>query len=197
MKTLNKLILTATVAALPLLGAGPAAAHSADPGQYKIDPTHSYAFFTVTHLGVSRFTGRFDKLTGDVTADGQGPANKVVAEIDVNSVDSGFADRDKHLKSPDFFAAAQYPKAKFESTKVVFDAKGDGALAGNLTLHGVTKPVTFKLQHVGAGKDPWGGYRSGYVATTTLKRSDFGMNFMLDGLSDAVELTLNIETIKQ
>jgi polyisoprenoid-binding protein YceI len=197
MKTLNKLILTAAVAALPLLGVGPAAAHSADPGQYKIDPVHSYAFFTVTHLGVSRFTGRFDKVSGEVTADGQGPANKVVAEIDVGSVDSGFADRDKHLKSPDFFAAAQYPKARFESTKVSFDAKGEGALAGRLTLHGVTKPVTFKLQHVGAGKDPWGGYRSGYVATTTLKRSDFGMNFMLDGLSDAVELTLNIETIKQ
>lgn len=197
MKTFNKLILTATAAALPVLAAGPAAAHSADPGQYKIDPTHSYAFFTVTHLGVSHFTGRFDKLTGSVTADGTGAGNKVAAEIDIASVDTGFADRDKHLKSPDFFAAAQFPKAKFESTKVSFDAKGEGTLAGNLTLHGVTKPVTFKLQHVGAGKDPWGGYRSGYVASTTLKRSDYGMNFMLDGLSDAVELTLNIETIKQ
>jgi polyisoprenoid-binding protein YceI len=197
MKTLDRLILTATAAALPLLAAGPAAAHSAASGQYKIDPTHSYAFFTVTHLGVSRFTGRFDKLTGEVTADGTGAGNKVAAEIDIASVDTGFAERDKHLKSPDFFAAAQYPKARFESTKVSFDAKGEGSLAGNLTLHGVTKPVTFKLQHVGAGQDPWGGYRSGYVATTTLKRSDFGMSFMLDGLSDAVELTLNIETIKQ
>jgi len=197
MKTFGKLILTATIAALPLLAAGPAAAHSAEPGQYKIDPTHSYAFFTVTHLGVSRFTGRFDKLTGHVTADGTGAGNKVAAEIDIASVDTGFADRDKHLKSPDFFAAAQFPKARFESTKVVLDAKGEGTLAGNLTLHGVTKPVTFQLQHVGAGKDPWGGYRSGYVASTTLKRSDYGMNFMLDGLSDAVELTLNIETIKQ
>lgn len=197
MKIAHKLILTATVAALPLLAAGPAAAHSAAPGVYKIDPVHSYAFFTSTHLGVSKFTGRFNKLTGEVTADGQGAGNKVAAEIDITSVDTGFADRDKHLKSPDFFAAAQYPKARFESTKVSFDAKGEGSLAGNLTLHGVTKPITFKLQHVGAGKDPWGGYRSGYVATTTLKRSDFGMNFMLDGLSDAVDLTLNIETIKQ
>jgi polyisoprenoid-binding protein YceI len=193
MKTLAKLILTAALAAVPLL----ASAHTADPGQYKIDPVHSYAHFTVTHLGVSRFTGRFDKLAGEVSADGSGPANKVVAEIDVTSVDTGFADRDKHLKSPDFFAAAQYPKARFESTKVSFDAKGQGTLAGNLTLHGVTKPVTFQLQHIGAGKDPWGGYRAGYVATTTLKRSDFGMNFMLDGISDAVDLTLNIETIKQ
>lgn len=195
MKTLNRLILTATVAALPLLGAGSAAAESAQPGVYKIDPVHSYAFFTITHLGVSRFTGRFDKLSGEVTiAPG---ASKVAADMDITSVDTGFEDRDKHLKSPDFFAAAQYPKAKFESTKVVLDAKGEGSLAGNLTLHGVTKPVTFKLQHIGAGKDPWGGYRSGYVATTTVKRSDFGMTFMLDGLSDAVDLTLNIETIKQ
>ena len=80
---------------------------------------------------------------------------------------------------------------------MVIDAKGEGTLTGNLTLHGVTKPVTFKLQHIGAGKDPWGGYRSGYVATTTLKRSEFGMTFMLDGLGDAVDLVLNIETIKQ
>ncbi|MBL8437917.1 MAG: YceI family protein [Zoogloeaceae bacterium] len=197
MKTLNALLLSAALGAVPLFAATPAAAHSADPGQYKIDPVHSYAFFTLTHLGVSRFTGRFDKLTGEVTADGTGAGNKVAAEIDISSVDTGFVDRDKHLKSPDFFAAAQYPKAKFESSKVVIDAKGEGTLTGNLTLHGVTKPVTFKLQHIGAGKDPWGGYRSGYVATTTLKRSEFGMTFMLDGLGDAVDLVLNIETIKQ
>ncbi|MBL8447461.1 MAG: YceI family protein, partial [Zoogloeaceae bacterium] len=86
MKTLNALLLSAALGAVPLFAASPAAAHSADPGQYKIDPVHSYAFFTLTHLGVSRFTGRFDKLTGEVTADGTGAGNKVAAEIDISSV---------------------------------------------------------------------------------------------------------------
>src|SRR5574340_644317 len=163
---------TVAVALAALFASTAALAHNAEKGTYKIDPTHSAAFFTVTHLGVSKFTGRFDTVKGEVTADGTGPGNKVVAEIDANSVDSGFADRDKHLKSPDFFSAAQFPRIRFESTKVSLGADGQGSMTGNLTLKGVTKPVTLKLQHIGAGKDPWGGYRSGYVATTKIKRSD-------------------------
>src|SRR5574341_1095932 len=117
MKRLHSLALALAV----LLPAGGAAAHSADKGAYKIDPVHSYAYFTVTHLGVAKFTGRFDSVKGELTADGTGPGNKVSAEIDVTSVNSGFADRDKHLKSPDFFSAAQFPKMRFESTRVTLD----------------------------------------------------------------------------
>lgn len=181
--------------AAALIGA-PVHAHNADKGAYKIDPAHTRAQFTLTHLGVSRFVGRFDSVKGELTADGTGAGNKVVAEIDVASINSGVADLDKHLKSPDFFSAAQFPKIRFESTRVALDAKGEGSMTGNLTIRGVTKPVSFKLQHIGAGKDPWGGYRSGYVATTTIKRSDFGVSFMPGGLGEEVDLVLNVEAIK-
>lgn len=194
---MKKPILLFAAATLSLAVAGSAFAHSAEKGSYKIDPKHSAAFFTVTHLGVSKFTGRFNAINGEITADGTGSGNKVVAEIDANSVDTALADRDKHLKSPDFFGVAQYPKIGFESTKVNLGANGDGTMAGNLTMHGVTKPVTFKLKHIGAAKDPWGGYRSGYQATTIVKRSDYGINFMPGGLGDDVEIVLNIESIKQ
>ncbi|MBI3140560.1 MAG: YceI family protein [Rhodocyclales bacterium] len=180
-----------------LLAAGQAFAHTAEKGSYKIDPAHSNAHFTLTHLGVGRFTGRFDNVKGELNADGTGQGNKVIAEIELASLNTGHAERDKHLRSPDFFSAAQFPKMRFESTRVSLDAKGEGSMAGNLTLRGATKPVSFKLHHVGAGKDPWGGYRSGYVATTTLKRSEFGINFMPGGIGDDVELVINIESVKQ
>jgi polyisoprenoid-binding protein YceI len=172
-------------------------AHSAEKGDYRIDPVHSQAFFTVTHLGVGKFTGRLDGVKGEVSSDGAGAGNKVKAEIDVGSVSTGFADRDKHLRSPDFFNAAQFPKMTFESGKVSLPGAGEGSMEGNLTLHGVTRPVTFKLRHIGAGKDPWGGYRSGYVASTTLKRSDFDMKFMLGGISDEVEVLINIQAVRK
>lgn len=197
MKSLNMSSLFITVVLVALGANPPAFAHSAEKGSYAIDPVHSQAMFTVGHLGVSKFTGRFDAIKGELSVDGNGEANKVKAEIEVASLNSAFADRDKHLRSPDFFNAAQFPRMSFESTKVSLPSAGEGSMTGNLTLHGVTKPVTFRLKHIGAAKDPWGGYRSGYVATTTLKRSDFGMKFMIPALSDEVEVQLNIEAKKQ
>lgn len=196
MNSLSKKLVFTTAALLALAAGTPVLAQSADKGNYKIDPVHSQAHFTVTHLGVSRFTGRFDSIKGEIVVDGNGDANKVKAEIDVASVNSNFPDRDKHLRSPDFFNAAQFPKMTFESIKVSIPDSGDGAMSGNLTLHGVTKPVTFKLKHIGAAKDPWGGYRSGYVATTTIKRSEFGIKFA-GGTGDDVDVAINIEAIKQ
>jgi polyisoprenoid-binding protein YceI len=191
MKLKNATISLLTV----LLALHGAAFAQADKGSYKIDPVHSQALFTVGHLGVAKFTGRFDTLKGEIAADGSG--GSVKAEIDTASVNTGSAARDTHLRSPDFFNAAQFPKITFESTAVNLPASGDGTMNGNLTLHGVTKPVTFKLSHVGAAKDPWGGYRSGYVASGVIKRSDFGMKFMIGALSDEIEVRLNIEAVKQ
>lgn len=186
------------ISALSLIGlTGSAFAHSADKGTYAVDGAHSQALFTVGHLGAGHFTGRFNKVGGEIQVDGTGTGNSVKIEIETGSVDTNHTERDKHLRSPDFFNAAQFPKAIFESTKVALDAKGQGSVTGNLTLRGVTKPVTLKLQHTGAAKDPWGGYRSGYVATGTIKRSEFGVSFMPGGLSEDVDLTINLEAVKK
>lgn len=167
-------------------------------GTFKIDPVHSVAQFWIGHLGVSEFPGRFDAITGSFTVDDAHPAaDKVNVEVPMESLDTNFEKRNKDLLGPDFFNAKQFPKMTFTSTSVKMKNAEEGELVGNLTLHGVTKQVKFSLRHVGAGPDPWGGYRSGYVAKTIIHRSDFGMNYMLNGISDAVKVQLNVEGKRQ
>lgn len=174
------------------------AAAPAPAGSYKIDSVHSGAFFEVGHLGgVSRFMGRFNDISGDLVVDTP-EKSRVKVDIKTDSVDSNHEGLDKHLKSPDFFNAVQFPTMSFTSTAVTLNPAGEGSLAGNLTLRGVTKPVTFKLRHVGTGKGMKGEQRVGYVATGTIKRSDFGISFGVPGAAtDEVDLRINIEAIKQ
>ncbi|HKJ84152.1 MAG TPA: YceI family protein [Mariprofundaceae bacterium] len=167
-------------------------------GTYKIDPVHSLAQFWIGHLGVSELPGRFDKISGSFTFDPAHPENsKVSVEIPVKSLDTNYARRNKDLRGPDFFNARQFPIMKFVSTKLIMGDDNEMRLAGQLTLHGVTQPVTFNLRHVGAGPDPWGNYRSGYIASAIIRRSHFGMNYMLGGISDQVKIQLNIEGKRQ
>ncbi len=170
-----------------------------DPsGTFKIDPLHSVAQFWVGHMGVSEFPGRFDAISGSFTVDATHPASdKVSVEVPMESLDTNFEKRNKDLLGPDFFNAKQFPKMTFASTSVKLDSSGQGELVGKLTLHGVTKEVKFSLQRIGAGPDPWGGYRSGYVAKTVIHRSDFGMNYMLNGIADEVRIQLNVEGKRQ
>ncbi|HQT26024.1 MAG TPA: YceI family protein [Burkholderiales bacterium] len=166
-------------------------------GTFKIDPVHSMVEFWIGHLGVSEFPGRFDTITGSFTVDDAHPAgDKVSVEVPIESLDTNFDKRNKDLLGPDFFNAVQFPKMTFTSSSVTLK-DGKGELVGNLTLHGVTRKVRFSLQRIGAGPDPWGGYRSGYVAKTVIHRSDFGMNYMLNGIADAIEVQLNIEGKRQ
>lgn len=167
-------------------------------GTYKIDAVHSGAFFEVGHLGgVSRFMGRFRDLSGELVVDSP-EKSRVKVEVKTDSVDSNHDGLDKHLKSPDFFSAVQYPTMTFTSTGLTLNPAGEGTLAGNLTLRGVTKPVTFKLRHVGTGKGMKGEQRVGYVATGTIKRTDFGVNFGApNAATDDVDLRINIEAVKQ
>ena len=172
--------------------------NSSAAGTYKIDPTHSVVQFWVGHMGVSEFPGRFDAISGSFTVDAaHHETDKVSVEVPIDSLDTNFDKRNKDLLGPDFFNAKQFPTMTFTSTGVKMKNASEGTLTGNLTLHGVTKPVTFSLRHVGAGPDPWGGYRSGYVAKTTIRRSDFGMNYMPNGISDSIEVQLNIEGKRQ
>jgi polyisoprenoid-binding protein YceI len=189
--------LSIAIAGLALSGA--AFANTPVPaGAYKVDPIHSGAFFEVGHLGgVSRFMGRFNEISGDFVVDAP-EKSKITVAIKADSVDTKHEGLDKHLKSPDFFNAVQFPTLTFTSTAVTLNPAGEGTVAGNLTVHGVTKPVTFKLKQIGAGKGMKGEQRAGYVATTTIKRTEFGMGYGVPGAAtDDVDLRINIEGIKQ
>lgn len=178
--------------------AASAFAADAPAGNYKIDPAHSVAYFEIGHLGgISRFMGRFNDMSGDLVVDT--PAKSTIkVSVKADSVDTKHEGLDKHLKSPDFFNAVQYPAITFTSTAIALDAAGEGTVAGNLNLHGVTKPVTMKLKQIGSGKGRQGETRVGYVAVGSIKRTDFGMTYGVPGAAtDEVELRINIEAIKQ
>ena len=120
-------------------------------------------------------------------------------EIQVNSqnVDTAVEKRDNHLRSPDFFNAAEYPAIHFKSTSVKKAGPDNYVIAGDLTLLGKTRPITVKARQTGEGKDPWGNYRRGFETVFTIKRSEFGMNFMMGGVSDEVQLTVSVEGVRQ
>lgn len=174
-----------------------------EPSLWQIDPVHSSAEFAVRHMMVSTVKGSFKALAGNIVLDEANPErSRIEAEIDASSVDTGVADRDTHLRSADFFDVARFPKLTFRSTGI--EADGDsGRMHGELTMHGVTRPVTLHVSYLGQVKDPWGKRRRGYTAETTLNRKDFGMtwNMVLDAggvlVGDKVKVTLNIEAIEK
>jgi polyisoprenoid-binding protein YceI len=170
---------------------------------WNIDTTHSAIHFSVRHMVVSKTRGRFARWSGQIQLDpDQLEKGSVSVEIDPASIDTGDAQRDGHLRSGDFFDVEKFPKASFKSTKVVENGDGQLKILGDLTIRGVTRPVTLDATYEGTGKDPWGGERIGFSATTTLVRSDFGVSFNkaleTGGLlvGEKVELTLEVEAIK-
>jgi polyisoprenoid-binding protein YceI len=190
-----KLILAALLASLAAL-ATPAAADTYD---FDIKGQHAFIDFRIKHLGYSWLLGRFDKFNGSFDFDEKNAdASKVKVEIDMASINSNHAERDKHLRGPDFLDVAKFPTATFESTSV----KGDGtkaAITGKLTLHGVTKDVTINAERVGGGPDPWtkGSLRQGFTGTAKITLADFGITKDLGPASKDVELTLNVEGTKK
>lgn len=198
MTNIRRTVSAAIAAAGLALSAVAFAAAPVPTGTYKVDAAHSGAFFEVGHLGgVSRFMGRFNDIAGDLVVDAP-EKSRITVTIKTDSIDSNHEGLDKHLKSPDFFNAVQFPTMTFTSSAVKLDANGAGTIAGNLTLRGVTKPVTFQLKQVGAGKGMKGEQRVGYVATGTIKRTDFGMSYGVPGAAtDEVDLRINIEGVKQ
>ncbi len=163
---------------------------------YDLDPVHTSVLFSVHHFNAAWVYGRFDKVSGSFTVDGGAPT-AVSLTIDAASVDTNNKKRDDHLRSPDFFDAAKYPEITFSSTAVKPAGEGRYEVTGDLTLHGVTKPITFTVTYTGEGADPWGGYRMGYEAAFTVKRSEFGMSGMLQGLSDDVRVIVAVEGIRK
>ncbi len=166
---------------------------------YKIDTKGMHAFiqFRIQHLGYSWLYGQFNDFSGEYSYDQNNPeAAKASVVIKTASLDSNHAERDKHLRSDDFLNVDKYPEIRFTSTQYLPTNDTEGTLYGNLTLHGVTKPIAIKIDKIGEGKDPWGGYRSGFSGSAEINRSDFGVDKNLGPASEKVEIILSIEGIR-
>lgn len=173
-----------------------ASAYAAE--SYKFDPAHTSVVFRVKHLGVAYVYGRFNGPTGSFVFDESSPAkNAIEVQVNVKDVDTAVDKRDNHLRSPDFFNAAEHPLIYFKSTSVKKIDQQTYEVSGNLTLLGKSRPISVKAQDTGSGKDPWGNFRRGFETSFKIKRSEFGMNFMLDGVSDEVMITFSVEGIRQ
>ncbi len=169
--------------------------------EYMIDTkgSHGSINFKIAHLGYSFVMGRFNTFSGSFNYDEDNPAaSSAKVSIKPGSIDSNHAERDKHLRSDDFFDVEQYPMAEFVSTSYqATDDNKKGVLKGSLTVHGVTRPISLDVEHIGAGPDPWGGYRRGFSAKTRLKLKDFGIDYNLGPASEEVELSIHAEGIRQ
>jgi polyisoprenoid-binding protein YceI len=173
-------------------------------GTWAIDPVHSEVSFTVRHMMVSKVRGRFDTFEGTIVTAEDPLASVVTASVDLSSINTGQEQRDAHIRSADFFEVEKYSHMTFVSTGIRADGD-DFLLDGDLTLKGVTKPVTFKLEISGFGPDAYGGTRAGFSATTEINRIDYGVTFNgpIPGVpggvavSEKVTISLEIEGVLQ
>ncbi len=169
-------------------------------GTWNIDPVHSEVGFSARHMMVSKVRGRFNTFSGKIVTGEDPLASSVTAEIDLASIITGNEQRDQHIRSADFFEVETYPTMTYRSTGVR-EEDGDYVLDGELTLQGVTRNVSLKLERHGFGPDPFGGTRAGFTATGELNRRDFNVNFtapMQNGgvvVSDKILLNLEIEAV--
>jgi polyisoprenoid-binding protein YceI len=164
------------------------------PGRWQLDPGHTEVAFTGRHFMLTKVRGRFTGVTGAITVAEQPGQSTAEVTIDMASVNSGSQARDDHLRSPDFFDAARHPTATF--TGRAADWQGSrGLLAGELTIRGVTRPVTLQARYLGHVADPWGGQRAIFTAEGTLNREDWGLtwNMPLDGGGLLVSKDIRIE----
>jgi polyisoprenoid-binding protein YceI len=170
---------------------------SAATETYVADPAHSSVEFKISHF-FSKVTGRFPKFDASIDVDRAALENsKLKADIDVSSVNTNQEQRDKHLQTPDFFDAAKFPKMTFESKAWKKTSENEFEVTGDLSLHGVTKPVTLTVKSLGFGEGMKGAQISGWEAHGKLKRSDFGMNTGAPAVGDEVEIEINIEADKK
>lgn len=191
---------TRSFAAALVLAASPLAAlaPAASAASYTVDNSHTSVLFKTTHLNVSPFWGRFNKVSGAFEFDAaNAAASKLAIEIDVGSIFTSDKKRDDHLKSPDFFNAKQFPTISLKSTSVKAGSRaGSYLVTGDLTIRGITKNVTVELTKTGEGKDPWGGERIGFEGAFTINRLDYGVSYMPDALGKDVTIVVTVEGIK-
>lgn len=176
----------------------------ADESTWDIDAAHSTAEFSIRHMMITSVKGAFSGISGTVTGDPDDLTSaRVHLDIDLATVDTRNNDRDNHLRSADFFDVEKYPSMTFESRSVERTGASTYRVQGDLSLHGVTKPVTVDVTSEGQGKDPWGGTRAGFSGTTTINRKDFGLvwNVALEAggvmVGDQVKVSVELETVKR
>lgn len=171
----------------------------AEQEAYRIDDGHSFANWTIRHVA-SKTSGTFSDVKGKILIDRNNLANSSVdAKINVFSVNSSHAKRDEHIKKEEYLDANKFSEMTFVSSKVEAKSNTEGVLTGTLTLHGVSKQLSFPFKVLGFGTDPWGGYRMGLEAHTSLKASDFGFGWAAKPnapVGDDIEITLLIEGVK-
>ncbi len=189
--------------ALFLAAAAPAAA-LAEPTTWNLDPAHSHASFTIRHLVISNVRGELTKFTGALKLDEKDlTKSSVEATIETASIDTRVAKRDEDLRSPNFFDVEKYPTITFKSTKVEHAGKGKLKVTGDLTMHGVTKPVVLAVEGPTAEiKDPWGNARRGLSASAKIDRKDWGLTWSKaveagPVVGDEVKIEIEAELLKQ
>ncbi len=191
-----------TTIAIAMLIALPVLAHA---DNWSLDPAHTNGEFTVRHMMISNVKGQFQKTAGTVTINGNDPTSaKIDATVDATSIDTRVEKRDAHLKSPAFLDVDKFPTITFKSTKVEADGVGKWKVTGDLTLHGVTKPVVLEVESTGTPiTDPMGNTRAGASATTKISRKDFGLTWnqpLETGgvmVGDEVAISIDVEAIKK
>ncbi len=173
------------------------------PGSFAIDPSHTHIGFGVRHMMVSKVRGSFKSFNGKIVVGDSLATSSVKVEIDTASIDTGEAMRDDHLRTSDFFEIEKYPKITFESSRLV--PKGDERfeLVGDLTIHGVTRPVALEVEQLGVVNDPWGKQRIGFTASTEVDREEFGLtyNAALEAggvvIGKRVKLEVEVEAVRE
>ena len=180
-----------------LLSAAASAPAWAAPEVYTVDGTHTFPRFSYSHFGLSMQTSGFNSTTGTVTLDKVAKTGAVDITIDMKSVDTGYTTFNEHIQGEDFLDTAKYPSATFKSTKVHFEGDKPVAIDGNLTIKGVTKPVTLKVTHYTTMAHPMLKKDSiGANATTVIKRSEFNAGKYAPHVGDDVTITVSLEAIK-
>lgn len=195
---MNTLLRTALIAAACSLLVGQ---NGFSAETYVIDASHTSIIFGVSHMGYSFTYGRFNKASGGYVLNRENPeASQFQLAIDAASIDTNDQKRDGHLKGPDFFNVKQFPVISFQSTGISIEQKGKNTvynIAGDLTIHGVTRQVTLPLQKLGEGNGPGGKFRTGFHCQTSINRSEFGMTNMIPMIGDEVALTISFEGVRQ
>jgi polyisoprenoid-binding protein YceI len=170
---------------------------------WKIDPNHSIVEFAVKHIMISTVKGRFSEVEGEIViADGEPSHSSVTATIKAASIDTHTGQRDDHLRSADFLDAANFPEITFKSTRITGD-RSEFEVTGDLTIRGVTREITLDVTHEGSRKDPWGGDRIAFSATTKLDRRDFGLtwNQAIEAggvlVGNDVKVSIEVQAVKQ